>query len=88
MNTARTPLSPTALDPADLTELIEVLTLVQAFLNYGDGEVVDELASYQVPPPQDPPTWTRWVAELLGQHAAALSALLTSPTPGSIGEPR
>lgn len=90
MSTRRDPLSLPALDPADLADLIEVLRLLEDFLIHGDGEVVDELASYRWPAPQDPLDWARWVAGLLGEHAAALSALLTArtPTPGRIGESR
>jgi hypothetical protein len=73
-----------AADPDDLTTLVEVLTILEDFLLHAGADVADELARYRPGRPDDPPGWARWVAQLLGEHAATLHTLTTQP----IGEHR
>jgi hypothetical protein len=79
------------LGTVDVVDLVEVLTMLEDFLLHADADLVDQLAGYRRTRPDDPPTWVRWVAGLLGEHAARLRAPTTSiatTTSDRIGEPR
>ena len=85
------PAARAGIDPAaaDLADLAEVLTVLEDFLLHADTDIVDQLTGYPRGRPDDPPGWVRWVADLLGQHAATLRRLDAAATSAHtpIGEP-
>ena len=88
MRPARCPAARAGIDPA-AADLAEVLTVLEDFLLHADTDIVDQLTGYPRGRPDDPPGWVRWVADLLGQHAATLRRLDAAATSAHtpIGEP-
>lgn len=76
----------------DVEALSRVLVVLEDFLIHADDFLVDELAGYAMVRPDNPQDWVRWIADLLGEHAAHLRALNPTPTTLTahqpIGEPR
>jgi hypothetical protein len=75
----------------DVEDLAAVLVVLEDFLLHADSYVIDDLAGYAMVLPHDPQDWVSWVADLLGEHAARLRALIAInqvPAHQMIGEPR
>jgi hypothetical protein len=76
----------------DVEDLARVLVVLEDFLLHADSYVIDDLAAYAMVRPDDPHAWVSWVADLLGEHAATLRALIATnqvlPAHQMIGEPR